>query len=542
MKNRKILTLFASFILFTISIVNSQTAPFQVAIEPMSIPNLGGLQSFAVGQSNNQWLLVGGRTDGLHRRQPFAAFDAAGSNKQIIVVDPISKEKWSAPLSTLSAPLQEQLSATNMQFYQEGNYLYLIGGYGYSAIHTNHITFPNLSAIHIPSVINAIKNNSPIAPFIRQITDTLFAVTGGSLKKINATFYLVGGQKFIGRYNPMGPNNGPGFFQEYTNAIRKFKIADDGNNMVITHYPSIVDALNLHRRDYNVVPQILPNMQEGLTAFSGVFQQNADIPFLTCVNIDSLGAQVNSNFAQYYNHYHCANIPLYSAKNNEMHTIFFGGIAQYYDNQGTLVQDNNVPFVKTIARVTRKPDGQMLEYKLPIEMPGLLGSGSEFIPSKLIESYENEVIKLDKLPNDTNFVGYIYGGISSSAPNIFFTNTGSESEASNTIFKVFIIQNNLTGIHKINPQSASSLHLQVYPNPNHGYLFIKFNLHTLAEPITLKIQDSAGRIIESKVLENLTFGENTYSQKIKGISSGGTYYVTLETSKEKSTQKVIINP
>ena len=47
--------------------------------------------------------------------------------------------------------------------------------------------------------------------------------------------------------------------------------------------------------------------------------------------------------------------------------FFFGGIAQYYDSLGILVQDNNVPFVKTIARVTRDASGTMAEYKLPIE-------------------------------------------------------------------------------------------------------------------------------------------------------------------------------
>jgi hypothetical protein len=139
-------------------------------------------------------------------------------------------------------------------------------------------------------------------------------------------------------------------------------------------------------------------------------------------------------------------------------------------------------------------------------------------------------------------VGYIFGGISSSAPNIFFTNTGTQSEASNQIFKVFIIKNSLSGLHQLNEQSTSSLHMQVYPNPNNGHLFIKFNILYRAEPITLSIQDNMGKIIERTTLENLKMGENIYSQKMRGLANGGTYYVTIETSKEKSTQKVIINP
>ena len=57
---------------------NAQTAPFHIAIEPMNISGLGGLQAYAWGQHNGKWLIIGGRLDGLHRRQPFAAFDVAG--------------------------------------------------------------------------------------------------------------------------------------------------------------------------------------------------------------------------------------------------------------------------------------------------------------------------------------------------------------------------------------------------------------------------------------------------------------------------------
>lgn len=73
--------------------VKSQSTPFNIYIEPMNIIGLGGLQAFAFGQHNGKWLIVGGRLDGLHRRQPFAAFDVAGNNNQLIVIDPVSKQK-----------------------------------------------------------------------------------------------------------------------------------------------------------------------------------------------------------------------------------------------------------------------------------------------------------------------------------------------------------------------------------------------------------------------------------------------------------------
>lgn len=528
------------FSFFFFSTLFAQTsAPFSVYIEPFSISGLGGLQSFAHGESDGKWLIVGGRLDGLHLRQPFASFGATGNNNQIIVVDPVSLQKWSAPLSTLPISIQEQLSSTNMNFHQEGDYLYCVGGYGYSNTSADHITYPKLTAIKVSDVIQAVINNTPFSSFFRQISDSEFEVTGGHLKKINDVYHLLGGHKFIGRYNPMGPTHGPGFIQEYTNAVRRFKIVDDGVNITIQHLTPFTDNTNLHRRDYNALAQILPSGEEGITLFSGVFQTNADLPFLNSVTVNSSTYSVNNSFQQYYNHYHCATIPIYSVSNNAMHNLFFGGIAQYYDNAGTLVQDNNVPFVKTIARVTRDASGTMAEYKLPIEMPALLGSGSEFIMDKNVPHYNNDVIQYDNITTDTTLIGYIYGGISSTASNIFFINDGTQSSASNQLFKVFLIKNNITSIDDLNEQSIGSLKMMVYPNPNNGKFLVTYYLKN-TENVWLRIQDSKGKLIEHIHLQNQQIGENSFSKILSRYDKKGMYFVTIETPYEKATQKVIL--
>ncbi len=537
---RKKLTTILGLILLNLTVFG-QSVPFNVVIEPLNIAELGGLQSYAFGQHNNKWLIVGGRLDGLHRRQPFASFDIAGHNNQLIVIDPILQQKWTAPLSSLPVAIQEQMSSTNMQFYQQGDYLYCTGGYGYSTTAADHTTFPYLTAIKVSDVINAVINNTSFVSYFRQITDPKLQVTGGRLKKINNDFYLLGGQKFIGRYNPMGPNNGPGFIQEYTNAIRKFTITDNGSAISINHLPSYLDSVNLHRRDYNAEAQILPNGEEGITMFSGVFQQTVDLPFLNSVTIDSANYAVNNTFQQYYNHYHCAVLPLYSATNNEMHNVFFGGIAQYYDSSGTLVQDNNVPFVKTIARVTIDANGMMAEYKLPSEMPQFLGAGAEFIPNLNIPHFNNKVLNLDQITADSTLVGYIYGGINSSAKNIFWINTGVESSASSQIFKVYLTNNNTVSTHKLNDQSIGTLQLQVYPNPNDGDFLVKFNLTQIADT-KISLYSVDGKKIEDKVFTNLKIGENIYKRKIDNLAKGGIYILTIDTPYEKATQKIIIEP
>ncbi len=527
--------------LFAIEIlsVKAQTAPFEISLEPISISNLGGIQSFSFGQANGKWLLVGGRLDGLHIRQPFAAFDIAGHNNQLIVVDPVSQQKWSAPLTSLSTAIQEQLSSTNMEFYQEGDYLYCVGGYGYSATLGNHTTFDKLTAIKVSDVINAIINNTSFSTYIRQITDAQFQVTGGRLRKIGSTYHLLGGQKFIGRYNPMGPNNGPGFIQEYTNSIRKFTITDNGTNITINHLTAYTDAVNLHRRDYNAEPQILPNGNEGITMFSGVFQTTADLPFLNSVTVDSNGYAVNNTFQQYYNHYHCPVLPIYSELNNEMHTVFFGGIAQFYDNAGTLVQDNNVPFVNTIARVTRDNSGNMAEYKLPIVMPSLLGSGAEFIPNLSLPHFNNEVFKLDNIPTTNTLIGYIFGGISSTAPNIFFVNDGSQSTTNNQIFKVLIKKSSPLSVDELNHSSNNNLNLMIYPNPNDGILNITFNL-IKSENVSISIHDIKGSLIDKIELKNLKIGKNNFQKEIDNLKGGNVYLISLETPTEKITHKLIV--
>ena len=525
--------------LWLASSLSAQSTPFDIQLEPMTIQGLGGLQSYTFGQHDGKWLVVGGRLDGLHRRQPFASFDVAGHNNLIWVIDPVGGQYWSAPMTSLPVGIREQLSSTNMQFHQDGDYLYTLGGYGFSASANDHTTYAALTAIQVSSTIDAIINNRSFTGFFRQITEPLFQVTGGHLKKIHDVHYLVGGHKFIGRYNPMGPTSGPGFIQEYTNQIRKFRLQDDGTNIVISHLPAVTDAANLHRRDYNVVSQIMPNGEEGITAFSGVFQPTADLPFLNCVNIDSTGYSVNNAFSQYYNHYHCANVAVHSASSNEMNTVFFGGIAQYYDNAGLLVQDNNVPFVNTIARVTRDAAGVMAEYKLPIVMPSLLGAGSEFIPNPSTPKYDNGVVRFDDITSDTTLLGYIYGGIASSGRNIFFTNTGTQSTASNQLFKVKLIKSRNLGNHVLNEQSVGTLKVLVMPNPGDGDFTVKFFLKRSGDvKITLSTID--GILVEDVALSSLSEGENVYRNNNSGILANGAYLLKVDAGYEKAIQKIIV--
>lgn len=524
---------------FASLICTGQADPFNVMLEPVNVPGLGGIQSYAFGQHDGKWLIAGGRLDGLHRRQPFAAFDEAGHNTQLFVVDAEGAQHWTAAVSALPTSIAEQLSSTNMAFHQEGPYLYCFGGYGYSATAGDHITFAAMVAIDVPEAIAAIIGGGDIAPHFRQLEDPAFQVAGGRLRHMNGMYYLMGGQKFMGRYNPIGPDHGPGFVQEYTNAVRRFTLSDDGFNLDVSHLPAYTDPDLFHRRDYNAESQILPDGAQGITMFSGVFKTTEDFPFLDAVTLDADGYGQEANFQQYYNHYHCPALPLYGLSANEMHTVFFGGIAQYYDDNGVLVQDNNVPFVKTIARVTRNAAGELSEFLMPVVMPDYLGAGAEFIPRPDVPHYDNGVFKLDGLTADTTLMGHIYGGISSSAANIFWVNDGTQSTASPSVYRVWLVRDVANPVHTYNFRSNASLGLVVYPNPNEGNFRVKYYLKQACE-VYLTIARADGAVIEKLLLQDTRAGENLFERKLQPSETAGVLLITLETPYESATQLVVI--
>lgn len=513
--------------------------PYSLHIESLAISELPGVQSYAYAEHDGKWLIVGGRVDGLHQRQPFAAFLVDDNNEDLIVIDPVNEQFWTASLSSLPAAIHEQLRSTNMSFQQYGDHLYLVGGYGYSNIAGDHITYDGLVAIHVENMIDAIVQGQAITSHVRQINHANFKVAGGKMQVIDTTFYLLGGQIFTGRYNPMGPDHGPGFYQEYTNSIRPFTLYDDGVNITVNHLIPMTHSVDLHRRDYNAEPQIMPNGDQGITMFSGVFQDPSDLPYLDCVNVTDMGYTLNDTFSQYYNHYHCAVAPLYDANNQEMHNLFFGGIAQFYPKDGELIQDDEVPFVNTIGRVSRDANGSMAEYLMNEVMPGLMGAGTEFILANGIPTYSNGVVKLNELSGDTIHIGYIYGGIESSAPNIFFSNTGTQSSASSNIYKIHLVKDQTGAVQELNTGSVSGYQMQVYPNPGREQFNLSYYL-TDQEDLTLTITDVHGRMLQKERLISNIVGRNSLEVILKHRYHGPAYFITLKGDTYQQTIKVMV--
>ncbi len=522
------------FILSLLSATTSLAQPtdFAVSLEEFTIPGFDGIHSAAFAEYQGKWLIVGGRLNGLHAYLPPSAFPPYTQNLNLSVLDIGNHQIWTADASVLPIAVLEHISSSNMQFSQKGNYLYVIGGYGYVDSLADFITFPKMTAIDVPAVIDAVQNQTNFLPYFRQITDQNFAVTGGNLQQMGDDFYLVMGHRFDGKYNH---NHGATYTQTYTHQIRKFGINDDGTNLSVFNYTTQEDSLNLHRRDYNLVPQIFAGGVEGMTAFAGVFQPIKDLPFLNSVDITPAGFTVNNSFQQNLNQYHTAHLPVYDSLTDAMHTVFFGGMSRFRPdslNPNLLKEDTLIPFVKTISQITRY-NNVVTEKFLPIEMPAFLGSNAEFLPLENTHFTQTGILRLDKLDTTKTLVGYILGGIESPYPNVFKGNE-SASFPSSRIFRVYIHKSATTDIKT---QIFSYLNLHCFPNPARKKVNIAFQVPK-NESLSIFITDTDGKTVE-KLLENqVLHGKNQLVWEPKQLATG-IYFCNLQIGNYVQTAKIV---
>lgn len=508
---------------------------YSISIKPHAIDGFKGLQSYAGAQYNGKLILIGGRKEGLHRRQPFAAFDPQFNNTEILFIDPINNNVYSKSTDSLPTVLKEQLQATNMQFLQNGKILYIIGGYGYSATIDAHTTYAKMIVVDLEQLSAAVLGNTSLESCFKQIQDTLFAVAGGQLGLINETFYLAGGQKFEGSYNPNGPDFGPGFYQQYSNQIRKFKI--DENKLTVTDITILTDTINLHRRDYNMLPQIFNNNENGFTLFSGVFKYNVNVPYTNTVDVFATQYKVNNDFMQYFNHYNCPKVVLYDEKNKRNDNLFFGGIAQFYFGGKNLVEDNDVPFTKAITCVSRDSNGVLTEGVIT-ELKSYLNTGAEFFVNPKLEMFSNQIIKLNSINEDSILLGYIVGGISSKNKNIFWENTGVETTITNYLQDVWIKKTKTTPSKKSVPPNSCISQLQVYSDADFKNFILSYWLKKPCS-FTFNLYDKNYKLLKSKNYSNSTSGYQT--ELFPFPVKTATYYFSIKTGTETINRKLIID-
>lgn len=443
--------------------------PFNIRIEvdqnqngtPFLLPD--GLQGYAIGKYKGKWLLIDGRTNGLHgfNNDP-NNFPPQEQNRNVYVVDPDCKlvviRSLDDPTSGLTQDQIDSLSVTSPQYDQVGNTLYITGGYGFRNSINNYTTFDFLTAIDIPGLMHWVlcgSGNETAAQFIRQISNPIFQITGGDMHQLgkDQPTLLVLGQDFEGAYF-----HGP-VTQVYSEQVRRFNILDDGVNLsveIFSSKPATPDP-NYRRRDLNIVPVLSKDrhgkLVPGLVALSGVFTPETGV-WTVPVTITANGDTAMANpadpctFKQGMNNYVCPVAGLFSKKKNEMYTILFGGISFGFIQNGVYRTNDEIPFINQVTTVKIDHKGRFSQYLMDNQYPVipstgphpgnplLFGANGTFVPGNDLEAIQlsGEIFDLDRITRPLH-IGYIVGGIQSTVPD---TETMSESAASPYIFKVFL--------------------------------------------------------------------------------------------------------
>lgn len=518
--------------------------PFTVDLVELTRPEVPALHSFAWAEHDGLWLFVAGRTDGLHGfgEDPFPNPFASD---EIWVVDPATGDAWSASLSGLPDALADPLRATNTQFHQEGETLYVVGGYGHSTAADGKITFPTLTVIDVPGMIEAVRTGGAIAPHLRQLEDERLAVTGGELRAFYEDYLLFGGHRFDGEYS--GP--GSDFTQVYTKRVFAFHINDGGGTLSIGEHYSLEDPVQLRRRDLTAAPTyIRQGTMSGGTElvpayglYGGVFQPSIDLPLRNPVYFAYSDVPYHDfiPFEQRFAHYTCPALPLFDAETETMHTTFFGGMAQFYmdEETGVVREDPLVPFTDDIVTLTAElaeGAGAIFETVMPVQMPGLLGTNAAFIPADGVPRTAHGVVKLRALTGRT-LVGHIVGGLESTAPNAGRLLIPDGTSATNRIFAVYVTPTFETAVE---PAAPAGFALDgPFPNPFHAEATVAVALDA-PTALGVAVYDGLGRRVA--LLHDGLLGAGRHTFSLAGAAlPAGVYFVRITGDGFSETRPVV---
>lgn len=433
-------------------VLPEDSLPFTIQIDVADFTLPAGIQSYASAIYNGKWLLLAGRTNGLHGFDDILNnFPPAAQNTEAYVIDPATGTCWYRSLTENSGLSQEEiddLSVTACEYFQRRETLFIAGGYGINTGTGQMETKKKLTAINIKKMMNwIIKGKYSAKKAITQVSDPLLQVTGGFLFQAgdHDPMLMMLGQNFMGLYR----DNSNG---QYTRQIRPFWVQENGKSLAILSETPPAPMPDYRRRDLNIVP-ILHNNQFAYVAFAGVFTLDTGVwtvPITIYPDGSSFEQDPNdpNTFKQAMNHYNCPAFGLYSTRSKDMYVLFPGGISYGYFSGGVFLTDSEIPFINQVTTVKIDKHYNFSQYLMNGEYPFIASTGSNpgnqllfgaealFFPKDGIPLFSNGVIHLDALPKKPVVIGYIAGGIMSTLPN---TNFITDSTSSPYVFTVTLI-------------------------------------------------------------------------------------------------------
>ncbi|HUO88023.1 MAG TPA: autotransporter domain-containing protein [Rhizomicrobium sp.] len=418
------------------------------------------LQSFAGAEQDGLWVMIGGRTNGLHgfSTSGLTNFPPAFQNRDVWLIDPVTKQSWSRSLegSGLPLPIVDMLTAANYEEMQIGGKLYMVGGYGFDRTQNKFLTYDALTSVDLDGLIAWVKGD-PGAPALtsifRSVHDPALQVTGGEMTEIDGRAMLVFGQNFDGDYTPGANGN-------YTNQVRSFTITDTATTLAIgslTASPSPGDPSQYRRRDFIMIDVLREDpvtraLTPGLVQLSGVFtSSNGGWTVPVEVGPDGVPHEADpaapATFKQGLNNYSAARFASFSRVTGANYDTLFGGIsAGTFDTAtNTFTPDPGLPFNNVITTIVIDRNDTYTQAIMPAAFPTILsqtnnqpllfGANAHFFLADGIPTFpDSEIIDLDALmasaTSDSVTVGQIFGGISADKPN------GGNTAASNLVFDV----------------------------------------------------------------------------------------------------------
>jgi hypothetical protein len=452
---------------------SSATVPFTVeATEDVAdeFPGAPWLQSFSFAQWKGRWVFIGGRISGYHSMGGGSAeFLKADSNRDVWVIDTTVKpaKTYHAPVTQLPARLAlvgAQWASTGQLYFQDGDQLYICGGYGQDE-NGKWSTFDAVSRVSVPALVEGVMHGRISAESVSFGRSPLVQSAGGGLIKVSdGYFYLVMGHSFEGSYTAFEgrqEKNGPEASQTYLDEIRKLSIKPkpDGS-LGVALVEKFHDEMEFHRRDLNVAHFLSP-AGLGFAAYGGVFTPETQLNYSKPVYVNP-GSRpaIDSAFDQKMNAYSSAVLVMYSEATKTMYTTFFGGISRFSWNPSEgIYQENPMTGSKSDSKyldglqwsdqvsTIQKDETATIEMVHSRPLPTFLGTDAVFIPvPELARAYpDTEILSFDSLKNTRTFVGYIYGGIRAYPYEFPFLKTAQPhnsgavpSKASDMILKVYI--------------------------------------------------------------------------------------------------------